>query len=100
MSVHVTTELKTKPEHTEEVVAALSEALPHSLEHDGCEAIHLRRDQDDPSHIVSFTQWTNRRDYENYLAWRTETGMTDDIEEMLTEPLIVEYFDEIVSLTR
>jgi quinol monooxygenase YgiN len=100
MSVHVTTELRTKPEHTEEVVAALSEALPHSLEHGGCEAIHLRRDQDDPSHIVSFTQWTNRRDYESYLAWRTETGMTDDIEEMLTEPLIIGYFDDIVSLTR
>ncbi|HEX4219548.1 MAG TPA: antibiotic biosynthesis monooxygenase family protein [Acidimicrobiales bacterium] len=100
MSVHVTTELKTKPEHTEDVVAALSEALPHSLDHDGCEAIHLRRDQDDPSRIVSFTQWANRRDYENYLAWRTETGMTDNIEEMLTEPLNIDYFDDILSLTR
>lgn len=100
MSVHVTTELKTKPEHTEAVIAALSEALPHSLVHDGCEAIHLRRSQDDLSHVVSFTQWAQRQDYENYLAWRTETGMTDDIEDMLTEPLIVEYFDDIVSLTR
>lgn len=40
MSVHVTTELRTRPEHTEDVVKALREALPHSLEHDGCEAIH------------------------------------------------------------
>jgi quinol monooxygenase YgiN len=39
MSVHVTTELKTRPEHTEAVIAALSEALLHSLTHDGCEAI-------------------------------------------------------------
>ena len=100
MSVHVTTELKTRPEHTEDVVKALSEALPHSLEHNGCEAIHLRRSQDDPAHIVSFTQWSERQDYENYLAWRTETGMTDDIEDMLTEPLIIEYFDDIISLTR
>lgn len=100
MSVHVTTELRTRPEHTEAVVAALSEALPHSLEHDGREAIHLRRDQDDPTRIVSFTQWANRRAYENYLRWRTESGMTDDVEEMLTEALIIEYFDDIVSLTR
>ena len=48
MSVHVTTQLKTRAEHTEQVVAALSEALPHSLQHEGCEAIHLRQDQDDP----------------------------------------------------
>lgn len=36
MSVHVTTELKTRAKHTETVVASLSEALPHSLEHDNC----------------------------------------------------------------
>ncbi len=73
-------------EHAEAVIAALSEALPHSLEHDGCEAIHLRRSQDDLSHVVSFTQWTRRQDYENYLAWRTETGMTD-------EPAVIDHQD-------
>lgn len=82
------------------MIAALSEALPHSLTHEGCEAIHLRRSQDDPSQIVSFTQWRQRQNYENYLRWRTEMGMTDDIEDMLTEPLIIAYLDDIVSLTR
>lgn len=72
MSVHITTELKTRPVHTEQVVNKLREALPESIECDGCEAIHVRRDQDDPTHIVSFTQWARRQDYENYLAWRTE----------------------------
>jgi quinol monooxygenase YgiN len=100
VSVHVTTELRTRPEHTEDVAEVLSEALPHSLEHDGCQAMHLRRSQDDPTRIVSFTQWAQRRDYENYLSWRTETGMTDNIEDMLTEPLIIDYFDDIVSLAR
>jgi quinol monooxygenase YgiN len=100
MSVHVITELKTRPDRTEDVITALREALPHSLEHEGCEAIHLRRSQDDPGHIVSFTQWGERQDYENYLGWRTETGMTDNIEDMLTEPLIIEYFDDVVSLTK
>ena len=81
MSVHVTTQLKTRPEHTDEVITALSEALPHSLQHEGCEAIHLRQDQDDPTNIVSFTQWATRQNYEDYLAWRTETGMTDEIDQ-------------------
>jgi len=56
MSAHVVTELKTRPEHTEQVVSTLRKVLPDSLVHDGCEAICLRRDQDDPTRIVSFTQ--------------------------------------------
>jgi quinol monooxygenase YgiN len=99
MSVHVTTELKPRPEHTDQVVSALREALPHSLEHDGCEAIHLRRDQDDSTRIVSFTQWVSRH-YEDYLAWRTDTGLTDEIGELLTEPISIRYFDDIVSVSR
>ena len=59
MSVHVTTQIKTRSEHTEQVIAALSEALPHSLQHEGCEAIHLRQDQDLVRPVpVSSTQQT------------------------------------------
>ena len=100
MSVHVTTQMKTRPEHTNQVIDALREALPDSLQHNGCEAIHLRQEQDNPSNIVSFTQWASRRHYEEYLAWRTETGLTDEIDAMLTEPLIIGYFDDLVSITR
>jgi quinol monooxygenase YgiN len=100
MSVHVTTEHKTLPEHTERVVDTLCEALPASLEHDGCEAIHLRRAQDDPTRIVSFTQWASRRHYEEYLRWRTDTGLKDEIGDLLTKPISIEYFDDIVSLAR
>ncbi len=45
MSAHVVTELKTRPEHTEQVVSTLRKVLPDSLVHDGCVwAICLRRD--------------------------------------------------------
>lgn len=100
MSVRVTTQMKTRLEYTNQVIDALREAVPHSLQHEGCEAIHLRQDQDDPSNVISFTQWATRKHYEDYLAWRTETGMTDEIDAMLTEPLLIEYFDDIVSTTR
>jgi quinol monooxygenase YgiN len=100
MSVHVTTQIKTRAEYTNKVIDALREALPHSLQHEGCEAIHLRQEQDNPSNIVSFTQWATRKHYKDYLAWRTETGMTDEIDAMLTEPLIIGYFDDLVSITR
>jgi quinol monooxygenase YgiN len=100
MSVHVVTEHNARPEHTGQVVDTLREALPDSLAHDGCEAIHLRRDQDNPTRIVSFTQWASRRHYQDYLAWRTDTGLKDEIGELLSEPISIAYFDDIVSLTR
>ena len=100
MSTNVVSTLRARTDTADEVVALLTRALPDSLAHDGCEAIHLRRDQDDPSHIVSFTQWATRQHYVDYLAWRTETGMTDEIGKMLAEPMSIEYFDDIVSLVR
>ena len=100
MSVHVTTTLRARPGHADEVIAKLSAALPESLQHEGCEAIHLRQDQDDRNHIVSFTQWGTRKNYEDYLAWRTETGFRDDMEQLLSEPQSFRFYDDIVSLTR
>ena len=99
MSTHVVTIQKARPDKVDELVAILTRALPDSLAHDGCEAIHLRRDQDDPTRIVSFTRWATRQHYVAYLAWRTEMGMTDEVADMLTEPMSIEYFDDIVSLT-
>jgi quinol monooxygenase YgiN len=96
----VVTIQKARPDKVDELVAVLTQALPHSLAHDGCEAIHLRRDQDDPTRIVSFTQWATRQHYVEYLAWRTEMGMTDEVGGMLTEPMSIEYYDDIVSLTQ
>ena len=100
MSVHVTTQLKTRAEHTDQVINTLRKVLPESLQYEGCEAIHIRQDQDDPAHIVSFTQWASRQNYEDYLAWRTETGFRDQMEALLTEPQSITFVDDIVSLTR
>jgi quinol monooxygenase YgiN len=55
MSTNVMSTLRARTDTANEVIALLTRALPDSLAHDGCEAIHLRRDQDDPNHIVSFT---------------------------------------------
>ena len=100
MSVHVTTEFRIKDQCADALVAALSQALPDSLDHAGCEAISLRRDQDDANHVISFTQWATRRHYEEYLVWRTEQGLTDEVGEMLTEPMKITYFDDVITVSR
>ena len=70
------------------------EILGESLEHEGCEVIRILRDQDNADHVAGFTRWTERRNYESYLAWRTEQGFTDTFEARLTEPLVIRYYDE------
>jgi len=84
-----------QPGRGDDVEKLLLEILGESLKHEGCEVIRILRDQDDADHVAGFTQWTERRNYENYLAWRTEQGFTDTFEAMLTEPLVIHYYDEV-----
>jgi quinol monooxygenase YgiN len=95
VSAHVITEFHAKAERADELVELLGQVLPDSLSHDGCEAISVQRNQDDRANVISLTQWATRGHYENYLAWRTETGSTATFDEMLTEPMSVRYFDEV-----
>jgi hypothetical protein len=39
------------------------------------------------------SQWSKRRNFEDYLAWRTERGFTDTFEAMLTRPFVIHYYD-------
>ena len=36
-----------------------------------------------------------RHHHQYYLAWRTARGFTDTFEAMLTEPLVINYYDEV-----
>jgi hypothetical protein len=55
------------------------------------------RDQDNPDHVDGFTQWTKREDFESYLEWRTARGFTATFEAMLTQPFVIDYYDELYS---
>jgi quinol monooxygenase YgiN len=94
MSTHVVAEFHAKLGRGDDVKSLLLEILGESLEFEGCEAIRIVRDQDNADHVAGFTQWTERHHYEDYLAWRTERGFTATFEAMLTEPLVIQYYDE------
>jgi quinol monooxygenase YgiN len=100
VSSYAIAEFKAIPDRADELVARLSEVLPESLEHDGCEALSIRRNSDDPSNVIVIAQWRTRSKHEEYLAWRGETGQTDDFDRLLVEPIVIRYFDEVESGTR
>jgi len=95
MSTLVNTEFFAQPGRGDEVAGLLLEILGVSLTHDGCETIRILRDQDDADHVTGLTQWTERHNYTDYLAWRTERGFTATFEAMLTQPLVIHYYDEV-----
>jgi quinol monooxygenase YgiN len=97
MSTVVITELLAKPGRGTDVADLLLNLLGETLTHDGCENICVIRDQDDPDHVAGLTQWTERNHYTDYLHWRTDTGYTDTFESMLTQPLVLHYYDELYS---
>ena len=77
-----------------DVASLLLEILGESLRHEGCETIRIVRDQDDPDHVAGFTQWTERRNFDDYLTRRTERGFTGTFEAMLTRgPFVIHYYD-------
>jgi quinol monooxygenase YgiN len=95
MSALVTSELFARPGRGDDVADLLLEILGESLKHDGCEVIRILRDQNDADHVTGLTQWTEARNYTDYLAWRTERGFTATFEAMLTEPLVIHFYDQV-----
>jgi quinol monooxygenase YgiN len=93
MSTLVITEFFARPGRGDDVAEQLLEILGESLKHEGCETTRILLDQDDPDHVAGLTQWNERRNYDEYLAWRTEHGFTGTFEVMLTQPLVIHYYD-------
>jgi quinol monooxygenase YgiN len=93
MSTLVTNEFFAQPGRGDDVANLLLEILGESLQFDGCETVRIVRDQDDADHVAGVTQWTVRRNFEDYLAWRTEHGFTDTFQAMLIRPFVIHYYD-------
>src|SRR5437879_12914578 len=88
-----TAEFLARPGRGDDVANLLIEILGESLQHDGCEIIRIVRDQDDPDHVAGVTQWTERHNDDDYLACRSEQGVTATFEAMLTGPSVIRYCD-------
>jgi len=95
MSTHVVNEFHAQSGRGDDVLALLLELSPESRGRPGCEAISIRRNQDDRDNVIGDTRWATRQHYDDYLAWRTKNGYTASFDEMLSKPMLIRYFDEI-----
>ena len=95
MSTQVVNEFHALPYRADDVMNLLIELSPISRMRPGCQAISLRRNQDDSTNIAGDTRWATRQDYDQYLAWRTDSGYTAQFDDMLAQPTSIRYFDEV-----
>jgi quinol monooxygenase YgiN len=95
MSTIVTNEFHAKRGRGADVLALLLTLAPESKGRPGCETISIRRNQDDPENLIGDTQWATRQHYDDYLAWRTENGFTAKFDDMLAEPMLIRYYDDV-----
>jgi hypothetical protein len=95
MSTHVVTEFHAKPGRGDDVLPVFLELSPESRGRAGCEAISIRRNQRDPTTSWATPAGRRANHYEDYLAWRTQNGHTSRFDHMLSEPILIRYFDEI-----
>jgi quinol monooxygenase YgiN len=99
LSTVVITQFFARPGRGGDVERLLLEILGDSLKYEGGQTISIIRDQDSPDHVAGVTRWRERRNYQEYLAGRTERGFTATFEDMLTQPLVLNYYDESYSGT-
>ena len=70
----------------------LDEILPDTRAYDGCQSLDVYFNTEDTGNMVMVAFWDSRVHYENYLNWRTETGVLDKVGLMFAEPPIIRYF--------
>ena len=92
-TVIVTLELALKPELVEDFCVQIPEALKETRAFPGFVDISIRRNADDPSHVIFIEEWASRADHEAYVAFRTQSGVMDQMAAMLTSPPRTEYWD-------
>ena len=86
MACQVLLEATVKDGCEEKLRTKLVELLPDTRSYDGCIYIYVTKDQDNPAQAVIVELWETREHYEKYLAWRTETGVMDELAELMENP--------------
>jgi putative transposase len=91
----VLVEMKVKPEAVNEVKGLLKQMLPDTRGYAGCQGIDIYDNVDDTGDLVFYQRWDTRDHYQRYVAWRTETGVLDNLGAKLTGPPKIRYYDRV-----
>ena len=95
MSVKVVLEFRTTPDQVDAVKALFRAVLPDTRGYEGCESLTLHQSEEEPTSFLVWEQWVTRPHYEKYLAWRTETGVLDQLIAMCDGQPSIRFFSNV-----
>ncbi len=68
------------------LLPGLLESLSETRAFEGCESLETYVDQVDPDRVYLWEKWETRENYEQYIAWRIESGMLEALAPILVKP--------------
>ena len=77
--VFVNLQLRIKKGLESEFIEELNVLLKETRAYEGCHAVYFVQNQDDPSNLEFCSKWDSRQHYENYLQWRIDSGILEDV---------------------
>ena len=93
MAVRVLLETQAKPGTGGDLVAFFRSIMSEARDYEGCLGVETLQNSDDADSVVLVEEWETRAQYESYLAWRREKGVSDRLKQMLAEPPVIRHFD-------
>ena len=94
MSIKVILEFQSKPGLIEELKSTFENLLGDTRRYDGCIAVQVIINQDNPLNLILLETWASRQHYEKYCGWRNETGALKVLRPLSRRPSI-RYFDNL-----
>lgn len=95
MSVTILLDIAVKARMVPELKKTLVEMLADTRRFDGCIAVTVIQNADDPGNVVLVQEWQTRKHYETYSNWRASTGMAAAMSEKLSATFSLRYFSRL-----
>ena len=90
MSTPVIVDLKPTPSEYESMMEFIGAIIHDTRGFDGCLDINIYSENEGEG-VIFVEHWEDQSKYENYLAWRTESGVMDKLAAMLDAPPIIRF---------
>ncbi|MCY4488738.1 MAG: antibiotic biosynthesis monooxygenase [Deltaproteobacteria bacterium] len=93
MAVRVVVEANAKPGTGNDLVTFFKSILAETRAHDGCTSVDALQNCDNADNVLLAATWETRAQYEKYLAWQRERGVSAKLIDHLAETPTIRFFD-------
>jgi quinol monooxygenase YgiN len=92
MAITIFFEIRVRPETLDQGIhAELHTILSETRAFDGCLAVEVLIDSDDPTHIVAVEKWESEEHDAAYRAWRAADGKTNLAASLVSPPVLTKF---------